>query len=75
MLCDVVWTGSFQYRITTQGGMTANAATSAHAEKVRCAENATAHSAHTQRAESAGFMNFGCIFELYRLCADCDVLK
>jgi hypothetical protein len=75
MLCDVVWTGSLQYRITTNGGMTANTTRRAHAEKVRCPKSATAHSAHTHTAEMVAFMYLGCMTEVYRLCAAFDVLK
>ena len=75
MLCDVVWTGSFQSRITTSGGRTANATRRTHAEKVKCPKSATAHSAHTHTAEIVAFMYFGCMMQLYRLCAPFDVLK
>src|SRR6476660_805006 len=75
MLCDVVWTGSLQYRITTNGGMTANATRRAHAEKVKCPKSAPAPSAHTHTAEIVAFMYFGCMMEVYRLCATVDVLK
>jgi hypothetical protein len=75
MLCDVVWTGSRQYRITTNIGMTANATRRAHAEKVKCPKRAMAHSAHTHTAEIVAFIYFGCMMEVYRLCATFDVLK
>lgn|SRR6185503_6131182 len=75
MLCDVVWTGSLQYRITTNGGMTANETRRAHAEKVKWPNSAMAHSAHTHRTEIVAFMCFDCMMEVYRLCAALDVLK
>jgi hypothetical protein len=74
MLCDVVWTGSLQYRITTIGGMTANATRRAHAEKVRCPKSAMAHRAHTHTAQIVAFMYLG-MMEVYRPCATFDVLK
>src|SRR6476620_9501589 len=75
MLCDVVWTGSFQSRITTSGGRTANATRRTQDEKVKCPKSATAHSAHTHTAEIVAFMCFGCILQVYGLCAVFDVLE
>src|SRR4029079_15274538 len=75
MLCDVVWTGSFQSRITTSGGRTANATRRTPAEKVKCPKSATAHSAPTHTAEIVAFMYFGCMSQVYRLCAVFDVLE
>lgn len=75
MLCDVVWTGSLQNRITTSGGRTANATRRTHAEKVKCPKSATAHSAHTHTAEIAAFMYFGSMLQVYRLSAVFDVLE
>ena len=75
MLCDVVWTGSFQSRITTSAGRTANATRRTQDEKVKCPKSATAHSADTHTAEIVAFMCFGCILQVYGLCAVFDVLE
>jgi hypothetical protein len=75
MLCDVVWTGSLQNRITTSGGRTANATRRTHGEKVKCPKSATAHSAHTHTAEIAAFMCLGSMLRVYRLSAVFDVLE
>ena len=75
MRCDVVRTGSLQYRMTTSGGMTANATRRAHAEKVKWPKSAPANSADIHTTEIVAFMYFGCMMEVYRLCAAFDVLK
>jgi hypothetical protein len=74
MLCETIWTGALQYRITTSGGRTANATEKAHAERMGCPKSATAHTAHTHTAKIAAF-TLGCTLEVYRLCAAFDVLE
>ena len=76
MLCDMVWSGEFQYRIITNGGTMAHPARTSQLEnEVTSATRAAVPIAKTQSAAIVTLMVLSVMEELYVVRRNGDVQK